>query len=530
MKNRLKRLVLYFDSLNFNYKTAFLVFIIAGGMICIIILSQVSIFTMKQDFDILFDKRTKSLMQLEHIKDSYKVNIQDTLFDFEKKQINYAQTIEVLQLAQEIIDKNWILYKNQTQLQNREILTTFIKTFIIKEENYYENTSLKSSIIENINKKKELIKNEINKINFSKQDDYFTNINLEINAISIYLTSLINYDLSLAINEKRNTDKIFNTIIIFSIISIFIVFLFSVILSLFIIDNFRKLHNSLEQKVNEKTKELQDLNNYLETKISKEVAQNRKKDIIMFQQARFASLGEMLNNIAHQWRQPLGAITMIIQSFQTKMSLGKLTPDFVDEKVNDALLMANNMSTTLDDFKNFFSPNKIKSEFSIKNCIEHSIELSKYLLIQENIDVKLTIRKDVKINSYYNELSHVFLNIISNSKDALCSNVDKNDRIIKIIVNKFKNHLVVNMVDNGGGIPQDILPKIFEPYYTTKYKSAGTGIGLYMSKQIIEKHMNGEIFCKNIIHKMKNDKVFNCSLFTIKIPLENKNSEHKNDK
>ncbi|AXX89465.1 histidine kinase [Arcobacter suis] len=530
MKNRLKRLVLYFDSLNFNYKTAFLVFIIAGGMICIIILSQISIFTMKQDFDILFDKRTKSLMQLEHIKDSYKVNIQDTLFDFEKKQINYAQTIEVLQLAQEIIDKNWILYKNQTQLQNREILTTFIKTFIIKEENYYENTSLKSSIIENINKKKELIKNEINKINFSKQDDYFTNINLEINAISIYLTSLINYDLSLAINEKRNTDKIFNTIIIFSIISIFIVFLFSVILSLFIIDNFRKLHNSLEQKVNEKTKELQDLNNYLETKISKEVAQNRKKDIIMFQQARFASLGEMLNNIAHQWRQPLGAITMIIQSFQTKMSLGKLTPDFVDEKVNDALLMANNMSTTLDDFKNFFSPNKIKSEFSIKNCIEHSIELSKYLLIQENIDVKLTIRKDVKINSYYNELSHVFLNIISNSKDALCSNVDKNDRIIKIIVNKFKNHLVVNMVDNGGGIPQDILPKIFEPYYTTKYKSAGTGIGLYMSKQIIEKHMNGEIFCKNIIHKMKNEKVFNCSLFTIKIPLENKNSEHKNDK
>ena len=455
MKDLLKKSLLYFDNLNFNYKTAFLVFIIAGGMICIIILSQISIFTMKQDFDTLFDKRTKSLMQLEQIKDS---------------------------------------------------------------------------IIKNIDKKKELIKNEINKINLTNQDDYFVNLNLEINAISIYLTSLINYDLSLAINEKRNTDRIFNTIIIFSIISIFIVFLFSVILSLFIIGNFKKLHNSLEQKVKEKTKELQNLNNSLEKKISKEVLQNRKKDIIMFQQARFASLGEMLNNIAHQWRQPLGSITMIIQSFQTKMSLGKLTPEFIDDKVNDALLLANNMSTTLDDFKNFFSPNKIKSKFSIKSCIEHSIELSKYLLIQENIEVKLTIRKDVKINSYYNELSHVFLNIISNSKDALCSNVDKNDRIIKIIVNKFKNHLVVNILDNGGGIPQDILPKIFEPYYTTKYKSAGTGIGLYMSKQIIEKHMNGEIFCKNIIHKMKNDKVFDCSLFTIKIPLQNESSEQENDK
>ena len=530
MKNKFNSLLSYFDNLNFNYKTSFLVFIIAGGMICIIILSQISIFTMKQDFDILFDKRTKSLMQLENIKDSYKVNIQDTLMDFEKKQINYLQTIEVLNLAQEIIDKNWSLYQEQTQLQNRELLTTFIKTFIIKEENYYENYTLKNSIIQNINKKRELIKNEINSLTLIKSDDYFINLNLEINSISIYLTSLINYDLNLAINEKRNTDKIFNTIIIFSIISIFIVFLFSVILSLLIIDNFKKLHNSLEQKVTEKTKELQNLNNYLETKISKEVLQNRKKDIIMFQQARFASLGEMLNNIAHQWRQPLGAITMIIQSFQTKMTLGKLSPEFVDEKVNDALLLASNMSNTLDDFKNFFSPNKIKSEFSIKNCIEHSIELSKYLLIQEHIEVKLTVRKDVKINSYYNELSHVFLNIISNSKDALCSNVDKNDRIIKIIVNKFKNHLVINIVDNGGGIPKDILPKIFEPYYTTKYKSAGTGIGLYMSKQIIEKHMNGEISCKNIIHKMKNDKVFNCSLFTIKIPLENENKENTNDK
>ena len=285
-------------------------------------------------------------------------------------------------------------------------------------------------------------------------------------------------------------------------------------------------HKSLEQKVKEKTKELQELNKYLEIKISKEVSQNRKKDIIMFQQARFASLGEMLNNIAHQWRQPLGSITMIIQSFQTKMHLGKLTEKFVDEKVNDALLLASNMSSTLEDFKNFFSPNKTKSEFSIKNCIEHSIELSKYFLNQENIKVELKVRKDVNINSYYNELSHVFLNLISNSKDALISNVDKNDRIIKIIVNRFKNHLVVNVVDNGGGIPKEVLPKIFEPYYTTKYKSAGTGIGLYMSKQIIEKHMFGDISCKNILHKIKDDKVFECSLFTIKIPI---NQERNNN-
>ena len=167
-------------------------------------------------------------MELEHIKDSYKINVQDTLNDFEKKQINFVQTVEVLQLAQEIIDKNWSLYKEQTLSSNKEVLTTFIRTFIIKEENYYENKSLKNSIIENINKKSSLIKEELRKIDFVKEDSYFRNLNLEINAISVYLTSLINYDLSLAINEKRNTDKIFNTIIIFSIISIFIVFLFYV--------------------------------------------------------------------------------------------------------------------------------------------------------------------------------------------------------------------------------------------------------------------------------------------------------------
>ncbi|MFW3427512.1 sensor histidine kinase [Aliarcobacter butzleri] len=518
MKNFFNKLLLYFDNLKFNYKTSFLIFIIAGGMICIIILSQISIFTLKHDFDILFDKRTKTLIQLERIKDSYKVNIQDTLTDFEKKRVDYEQSLDVLNIALEIIDKNWYFYNIQTNLENKKFLITLIKNFV-KEDNSYENFSLKNSIIENINIKKESIKEQINNLRTTNDSSYFVNLNFEINAISTYLTSLINYDLQVTINEKRNTDNVFNTIIVFSIISIFIVFLFSVILSLLITDHFKKLHNSQEQKVNEKTKELKKLNNNLEERISKEVALNRKKDIIMFQQARFASLGEMLNNIAHQWRQPLGSITMIIQSFQTKMHLGKLTLDFVDDKVNDALFLANNMSNTLDDFKNFFSPNKTKSEFFIKNCLEHSVELSKYFLNKEHIHVILKVKKDVKLNSYYNELSHVFLNIISNSKDALISNVDKNDRIIKIVVNSRKNHLFVNIIDNGGGIPLEILPKIFEPYYTTKYKSAGTGIGLYMSKQIIEKHINGEITCRNILHKIKDDRVFNCSSFTIKIPL-----------
>ena len=519
---KFKKIFTFFDNLSFKFKTSFLIFIITGGMLCIVVLSQISTFTIKEDFDILFDNRTKTLIKLENIKDTYKVNIQDTLKDLEDNNITHTQAKEVLQLALQLINKNWNEYNESIKDKtSRLFIITFIKEFLINEEKYYENELLKQNIIRNIDKKVFKIKDILSGISLIKKDDYYTELNFNINAISIYITSLINYDLSLAINEKRNTQKIFNTIMIFSFISIFLVFLFSIILTVLIINNFKTLHNTLEQKVEDKTKELKELNNYLEIKVSKEVNQNRKKDIIMFQQARLASLGEMLNNIAHQWRQPLGSLTMIVQSFQTKMLLGKLTEKFVDEKVDDALLLAQNMSNTLDDFKNFFSPDKTKSKFFIKNCIEHSMQLAKYLLEKENIKINLIVKQDIEINSFYNELSHVFLNIISNSKDALCSTIDKNDRIIKIIVHKYKENIIINMLDNGGGIPEDIIPKIFEPYYTTKYKSAGTGIGLYMSKQIVEKHMNGTILYKTVTHKIKDKRNFNCSLFTIKIPIIN---------
>ncbi|MDX4065548.1 HAMP domain-containing sensor histidine kinase [Aliarcobacter skirrowii] len=518
----MKKLLKYFDTLKFSYKANFLIFIIAGGMISIIVLSQISIFILKDDFDTLFDKRTKSLIKLQTIKDSYKINIQDTLNEFEKNSLNYEQTIEVLNIAKEIIEKNWSEYKYRLNKDYNNSILSKIKTYFINS-NHYKNQYIKELNIENIDNKMVDIFSSIEKLDKKNRKEYFTNINFNIDSIFVYLGSLVNYDLNLAINEKRDTDNIFKLVTIFSFISIFFVVFFTIILSLFITFHFRKLYYLQEKIVEKKTKELKELNNNLEQKIKLEVAKNRKKDIIMFQQARFASLGEMLNNIAHQWRQPLGSITMIIQSFQTKMRVNKLSPEFVEQKVKDALLLAQNMSNTLDDFKNFFSPNRSKNSFFIKDCVEHSIELSKYFLNKENIKIDLIVKKDKQITTFYNELSHTLLNIISNSKDALVSSVNKNDRIIKIIVNSKKNFVFINIIDNGGGVPDDILPKIFEPYYTTKYKSAGTGIGLYMSKQIIEKHLNGEISCKNI--KLEVDKkVFKGASFTITIPIfEDKN-------
>jgi len=246
----LKKIFIFFDNLSFKYKTSFLIFIIAGGMICIVVLSQISTFTIKEDFDTLFDNRTKTLIKLENIKDTYSVNIQYTLKDLKDEAITFKQANEVLILAQQLIDKNWITYKkNLDSKKSRLFITKFIKDFLINEEKYYKNEILKENIIINIDEKLLDIKTSLKGINIKDKKEYYAKLNLDISSISIYFTSLINYDLSLAVDEKRNTQKIFNTIMFFSFISIFLVFLFSIILTVLIINNFKTLHNTLEQKV-----------------------------------------------------------------------------------------------------------------------------------------------------------------------------------------------------------------------------------------------------------------------------------------
>lgn len=530
---KIKDIVLYIDKIPFSYKTFFLLFIIIGGMVLLIGLSQISIYTVKHDFDVLFEKRTKPIIKLEAIKDAYIVNINDTLYDLQNKNMSLMQSCDVLSLGKQLIHKNWRSYLDITFSQEYEAswVTKIIKElFLIGVID--KNTLLQDSIISNINDKNErifflvdeIIK-ELSKRNYEKANKLINDVDFEINTISIYLTNLTNYDLNMAINEKKDTENVFRILSIILNISIIWVFMFSIVLSIVIIIHFKRLHFGLEDAVNEKTKELLALNESLEKRIKKEVADSRKKDLIIFQQSRLASLGEMIANIAHQWRQPLGSLMMIIQGMQTKMELGKLTQEVVEEKVNDAMLLGNSMSNTLEDFQNFFKPNREKREFSIKECVEHSFELSKYILNKENIVFHLRVLHDVKMYGFYNELSQVLLNIISNSKDALISKEYK--KLIEVVVKKSKTKIRINIVDNGGGIDKEVLPHIFEPYYTTKYKSAGTGIGLYMSQQIIEKHMQGTIDCKNIYYKIEGKEFEKCTLFTITIPL--KEGEQNND-
>ncbi len=342
---------------------------------------------------------------------------------------------------------------------------------------------------------------------------------LEINSLNIYISSLITSHLKKAVAEKNRNDRVFKTSIYMLFLLIGLIFFLSIIISLILINNFKDLNSLLEVKVDTKTKELRTLNNSLERRIKTEVENSRKKDQIMFQQARLASLGEMLQNIAHQWRQPLGALTMIIQSFQSKFLSGKLTEEFIDSRVDDAGVLAKNMSETLEDFRTFFDPNKSHKRFSIKKVIDKSIDLTKYQLEKEGVDVFFNMQEDIEIYGFENELTHVMLNLINNSKDALLENSIE-EKQIRIIVKPTQNNVIITVIDNAGGIKNDIMTKVFDPYFTTKHKSVGTGIGLYMSKQMVEKHMNGKISCKNMQHKMGQSELSDCAMFTIEIPKE----------
>lgn len=534
---KIKKLLQSIDQIPFAQKTSILLFVIIGGMISIVFLSQISIYTIKSDFDVLFERRTKPIVKLEKIKDIYKINIYDTLQDLQKKDITLQRSRDVVILGEYLIDKNWNEYLKLTDAKNYE---PFLLTKIVKKLFYVgiknKSNVLQNSIVKKIDEKRLRIRKIIKQIyvhqknnDSHKLSDAINAVSREIDTINIYITNLTNYDLNMAINEKADTQRIFNLLSLVLNSLMVLVFVLSIMFSVIIIVNFKKLHFTLEDAINEKTRELQTLNESLELRIKKEVDNSRKKDMIMFQQSRLASLGEMIANIAHQWRQPLGSLMMIIQGFQTKMQLNKLTPEFMEEKVNDAILLGDAMSKTLDDFQNFFKPTKEKEQFSLKDCIEKSLYLSKYILDKENIELHLNIKQDYNVSGFYNELSHVLLNIISNSKDALSSKSEEEmkygRKFIEIIVKRTRKKINIYIIDNGGGIDKEILPHIFEPYYTTKYKSAGTGIGLYMSKQIIEKHMHGNIYCKNIYYKLDNQDLENCVLFTVAIPAEDKSSE-----
>lgn len=222
----------------------------------------------------------------------------------------------------------------------------------------------------------------------------------------------------------------------------------------------------------------------------------KEKDRLLFQQSKMASMGEMIENIAHQWRQPLSMISSISTGVIVKKELNVTTEDEEIENLEKINKTAQHLSQTIEDFRSYFRRDKIKSSFYILESIKKNFMLTEGILKSHNIKMIYKDNEDIKIENYENEFTQALMNIFSNAKDVLVKN-DPEQRFIFIGLKEKRNKVIIEICDNGGGIKKDLLEKIFEPYFTTKHQSQGTGIGLYMTHQIIETHMNGTIKVKN---------------------------------
>ncbi|WP_321315596.1 PAS domain S-box protein [Halarcobacter sp.] len=266
------------------------------------------------------------------------------------------------------------------------------------------------------------------------------------------------------------------------------------------------LNKTLEQRVLEQTTQLIELNQTLEQRVEEEIAKNEEKQKMLFWQSRMASLGQMLANIAHQWRQPLTELSLTM--FNIKKSAKTSNLEKLNEYYKDSMEIIDNMSQTIEDFSNFFNPNKPKEKFLLCDSIEEALLITKKLLQKENILVEKEFEK-IELFGVLNELSQVLINLIQNSSEAFnINNIEKRKILIKSI--KDKNGVTLIFKDNAGGVSNKNLEKVFEPYFTTKHQSNGTGLGLFMSKMIIEKSLDGTIEAKNKDNGL---------LFIIKIPI-----------
>ena len=265
----------------------------------------------------------------------------------------------------------------------------------------------------------------------------------------------------------------------------------------------KNINEILELKVIEKTKQLQKsnrepevLNAVLEERVKEQTEQILESERLLVQQSKLAAMGEMIGAIAHQWRQPLNALGLMIQDIRLAKQFDELNDEYIKNFENNAMSQVNFMSKTIDDFRNFFKPNKEKIVFSIQKIIRDSVDIVGAQLKNSSISYEV-VGDDFSCHGYPSEFSQVILNLISNSKDAILSHNPEHDGFIYIstFVNGDLGKIIVK--DNGGGIDEEVMDKIFEPYFTTKEQGKGTGVGLYMSKLIVENHIGGFLSAKN---------------------------------
>ncbi len=274
-------------------------------------------------------------------------------------------------------------------------------------------------------------------------------------------------------------------------------------------DKIQKANAILMQRLQEKNKELEEINQSLDQRIREEIEKSRKQEQMLLQQSRLVAMGEMIGNIAHQWRQPLNVLGLSIQNLEMASEFGELDHDYIITMIDTSMKQVTYMSKTIDDFRNFVNPNSTQTCFDLDEAIKESIRLLKPTLTSSFIKATVHIPEiTIKILGNSSEFKQVIVNLINNAKDAFIEN-NIAERVMDIRVIDDAERVIIEFEDNAGGIPIEIIGRIFEPYFTTKEEGKGTGIGLYMSYGIIKEKMNGSITAANTSTGVK---------FTISIP------------
>ncbi|OGU12510.1 MAG: hypothetical protein A2075_23465 [Geobacteraceae bacterium GWC2_58_44] len=275
----------------------------------------------------------------------------------------------------------------------------------------------------------------------------------------------------------------------------------------------KKANDELEMRVAQRTEELEESRlelekqneelrlTYRELEVQaagriRTLGELREKDQMLIQQSRMAAMGEMLGNIAHQWRQPLNVMGLKVQYIGLAYRLGGFSEELLDEHIAKVMEILQHMSRTIDDFRDFTTPDKAKSNFRADHLVAKTLSLVEESFSERGIAIEVSTSGEPQICGYHNEYSQVLLNLLMNAKDAF---VEQGTKDARLTVRSFTEdgRAVVTITDNAGGIDEGIMDKIFDAYFTTKLQGKGTGIGLFMSKNIIEKNMGGSLTARN---------------------------------
>ncbi len=458
-----------------------------------------------------------------------------TFITYSLKKINTLNSFEKTSYIQKFEPFNWIIGYGEylydiDNLTKQDVLDR-LKSINFEDNNLIYTINFKKEFIHGIEDKnfsykglysyidKSIENKEFDKTSFYWTKDYERLFAYKfikewdwIIVTSINLKSLEDIILDILGSKQQEEDKFIHD----SIKIAFIVIIFGSLLTFIILKKietiFKTYKNSIESqknalkninatlefKVKEKTKELEEFNNKLKDKIKDEVSKNREKDQILYNQSKMAAMGEMIGNIAHQWRQPLSTISTAASGISLKIDFQMYCEEEIKKDLKSIVGTTQYLSQTIEDFRNFFIENKYKESFNLVNSIKKDINIINSSFKNNHIEL-ITSFEEITMFGIQNELTQAILNILTNAKDVLIEKVNhfEERRIIKIQIKAINNFAYIYIQDNGKGIKKQIIDKIFEPYFTTKHKSQGTGIGLYMTREIIVKHMKGEIKVEN---------------------------------